>query len=104
MRTPIDALVTEHALRFMSSGSGAPDSLLDAALEQSPAVKNVCAKVSVHLSDEIDQIVGLLSISKRRFLEAAFIEAVDRAKAIIDEEGLHEYLDRLSEAQTAGVA
>jgi len=55
-------------------------------------LKNVCAKVSPQLSDDIDDICGLLSISKRRFLEAAMLEAVSKARYIIQREELDEVL------------
>ncbi|MFJ1259027.1 hypothetical protein [Cupriavidus sp. CuC1] len=96
MRSPLDALVTEKALHLVS-GSGNAD-LLDHLgvvdqVENVGQIKNVCAKVSSQLADEIDNIVNVLDISKRRFLEAAMIEAVQKAKAIMDAEGVWQALD-----------
>ena len=94
MRTPFDALVTERALHFLSEHRG--DALVDIVMEHSDLgpvpTKNVCAKVSVELSDQIDQVVALLGINKRRFLEAAFIDAVRRSNAILEAEGVLELL------------
>jgi hypothetical protein len=96
MRSPLEALVTEKALHFLSARRG--DYLMDHVLSSSDIgpipTKNVCAKVSVQLSDEIDQVCGLLDISKRRFLEAAFVQAVNMSRAIIEREGV---LDVLAE-------
>lgn len=99
MRTPINSLVTQKCLELVNGGFGS--SLVDAMLEDEdhasqmkPLVKNVCAKVSVALSDEIDSICGLLSISKRAFLEAAMSEAVAQAHSIIEQEGVHAALAR----------
>lgn len=92
-RTPLDLLVTHAALGQMVDGDFM-QLLTDDALASSELgaqVKNVCAKVSVQLSDEIDNVCGFLGISKRKFLEAAFIEAVEKAHRIIEAEGLHEY-------------
>ena len=95
MRSKIDSLVTEKALSLVNRTS--TDVFLDAvigdqnlALQTSEPLplKNVCAKVSVQLSEEIDKVCDLLDISKRRFLEAAFIDAVEKAHAIIDAEGV----------------
>lgn len=49
-----------------------------------PAVKNVCAKVSVQLSDSLDEVVAKLGISKRQFIEMALIQSVDHARHVID--------------------
>ena len=95
MRSKIDSLVTEKALSLVNRTS--TDVFLDAvigdqdlALQTSEPLplKNVCAKVSVQLSEEIDKVCDLLDISKRRFLEAAFIDAVEKVHAIIDAEGV----------------
>lgn len=96
MRTPFDALLTERSLHFVSVSRNTPllDSLSDEFIEGAGLpLKNVCAKVSQKLSDDIDQIVDLLNISKRRFLEAAFIEAVERAHSIMEAEGVWEALE-----------
>jgi hypothetical protein len=95
MRSKIDSLVTEKALSIINRTS--TDVFLDAvvgdqdlALQTSEPLplKNVCAKVSVQLSEEIDKVCDFLDISKRRFLEAAFIDAIEKAHAIIDAEGV----------------
>lgn len=95
MRSPLDALITEKSLHVVSGG-GSKD-LLDhlGVLDKADAglIKNVCAKVSTQLADEIDNICNVLDISKRRFLEAAMLEAVQKAKAIMDAEGVWESLD-----------
>ena len=96
MRSKIDSLVTEKALSLINdSGIDAVlDHVIDGedglplrALEPLP-LKNVCAKVSVQLSHEIDKVCDFLGISKRRFLEAAFLDAVEKAHTIIDQEGV----------------
>lgn len=105
MRTPLDSLITEHALRLVNQSGNADftDVIVDGRVPLVSGelpLKNVCAKVHPLLSDEIDQVVDLLGISKRRFLEAAFIEAVNKAKAIIDAEGVHErYASMAAETQ-----
>jgi hypothetical protein len=90
MRTPLDALVTKHTLQriAVATNSGLIDYLDNGRTEHNVPLKNVCAKVLPELAEEIDSVVGLLGVSKRQFLEAAFIEAIFRAKAIIDQEGL----------------
>jgi hypothetical protein len=93
-RTNLDSLITEKSLALVN-GSGS-EFLLEIMTEQGTVdlpIKNVCAKVSIELSDDIDSIVNLLGISKRKFLEAAFIDAVARAKEIIKDEGVWEALE-----------
>lgn len=94
-RTALDALITEKSLTLMSVGRNEVilDLIADDRIEHNVPLKNVCAKVSPQLADEIDQICGLLDISKRRFLETAFIEAVQKARAIMEAEGVFDYLE-----------
>lgn len=106
MRTPLEALVTERALHFLTSRHN-PE-LVDALVDQadlvgkpSPFIKNVCAKVSVKLSDSIDEVCALLGVQKRRFLEAAFMDAVERAHSILEAEGVYELLTQKSEVEVA---
>lgn len=87
-RTQFDELILEKAYKFKNSMSN-PDTvdLVDRAGElPDTLVKNVCAKVSTELSDELDQVCNLLSISKRRFVEASLIEALNQARFIMNEE------------------
>lgn len=53
-------------------------------------LKNVCAKLTVELSDEIENICDLLSVSKRRFIEMAIINAIGRFKEIASEYDIYE--------------
>ena len=53
-------------------------------------LRNVCAKLSVELSDRIDQTVSVLGVSKRLFIERALIEAIEQAEAMLDEVGAWE--------------
>jgi len=53
--------------------------------EKSLQLKNVCAKISTQLADRLDGLCGLLDISKRRFIEAAIINALDEAQRVTAE-------------------
>lgn len=85
MRNALDSLVTEKVLAHINDFSGCDFDDVDL-----PGLKNVCAKVSPVLSDDIDRVSNFLGISKRRFLEAAFIHAVEVASEIMKREGLSE--------------
>lgn len=101
-RSPLDNLITEKALAVVNqSNSDALISFLtdDDELAKVWPLKNVCAKVSVALSDEIDEVVGLLGVTKRRFLEAAYIEAVSRAHAIMEREGVYHAIEQRQEGE-----
>ena len=97
MRSHLDSLVTEKVLGLLNDIRVSSDV---ADRVESSDLKNVCAKVSPDLSDEIDRVSGFLGISKRRFLESAFIDAVDVAQEIIRREGLFEaYLQQQESVQ-----
>lgn len=65
------------------------------------SMKNVCALIHNDLFNELDNVCGLLEISKRKFIEGAIIEALAQANTIISEVGLLEYYNELSEAAEA---
>jgi hypothetical protein len=98
-RTEIEALVTEKSLTLIAQSGNRDliDWIADGRLEGDIPLKNVCAKLTPHLSDEVDSVVGLLGISKRRFLECAIIDAVNKAHQIIRDEGVWEALNHEEE-------
>jgi len=67
--------------------------LLDHVLEsENPPiqVRQMCAKVSTQLYDELENVCGLLDMSKREFIEGAVADAISRAKDVIDRSGVLE--------------
>jgi hypothetical protein len=68
------------------------DSIIDIAIEQSqlPQMKQVCAKLSEGLSDEIDSVCGVLDISKRKFIEMALMNAISEFNQVADEYDIFE--------------
>lgn len=107
-RSAINHLVTYKTLEFIDTVRNAnlTDSIIDGHIKAGDSTveaftKNVCAKVPAHLSDEIDEVVNLLGISKRRFLEAAFSDAVVTARQIMRDEGVHEVLRDVDQVRQA---
>lgn len=82
-----------QALRLKSlhtTGVDAPDipeAWFEAAVRQNPdaPLKNICAQISLTLFERVDQTCDMLSISKRRFVEMALLEALAKADAIVSE-------------------
>lgn len=93
-RTNINAMVTERALALLSSNNID----LDESLLDPKQTKNVCAKLSVELSDRIDGLVGLLGVSKRIWLESAILDALEHSERILQEEGVFDMLDAIAKA------
>lgn len=54
-------------------------------------LRNVCAKLSVELVDRLDNALGILGISKRQFIEAALIEALNKVDQVLEEVDAFEY-------------
>ena len=84
-------------------GVNDPDFLLSMAVDQQPAMiekqmRNVCALIAVELFDELESMCSLLDITKRRFIEAAISEALDRATRIVTDEGVFDHFQSLSES------
>lgn len=98
MRTALNRLITTNVLKQMDENGWLLDSLLenDPDFASKNPLKNVCAKVSPQLADELDTVCNFLGISKRSFIEAAFVEALSQAREIMQAEGLHERLAQRS--------
>lgn len=67
-------------------------------------MRNVCALISQELFDSLENMCGLLEISKRKFIEGAVIEAIDQANRIVEEVGLFEHYASLDEHRSKGDA
>ena len=98
-RSALNALLTRATLERMAeiANESLHEALIDGRLEITQGevpLKNVCAKLSVELSDDIDEVCSFLDISKRRFIEAAIIEALSQARAVMREEGIFESMER----------
>lgn len=85
----LDELLQLQVLKLKAVQSGrVPGELMDRLLddpEGSPVVRNMCAKVSPQLYDELEKVCSLLSMTKREFIEAAVSEAILRAHRLVDE-------------------
>ena len=66
------------------SNSQLAESLIEKAAASSPAeFKTVCTPLSIPLFDRLSNTLSILDISKRKFIEAAIVEALDKADEII---------------------
>lgn len=72
----------------------ATDELINRSAD--PSIKQLCAKVHVSLIQDLDEVCALLDMSKRQFIEAALVDALERAHSTIDASGI---LDRSSPNQ-----
>lgn len=76
------------ALQFKETNTGGQlgEALLDQVLEKQPeAARNICAMISVPLFNEIETYCSLLDISKRRFVEMALQDLLEKTKSVVDE-------------------
>lgn len=94
----LDDTLRLHALKLKAGSSG--NLFTEMALENAPEgaeIKQMCAKVSTQLSDEIDQICALLDIPKRLFIELACIDALEKAHSHMTETGAWESIEKRQE-------
>lgn len=86
-----DELIRLKALQLKAVNTGQTTTELIESQLHLPEVseglklRQVCAMVSPQLFDELEGTCELLGISKRKFVEGALIEAIDRAAAIVSE-------------------
>lgn len=82
----LDDLIKLHALKLRQASTGG--FLLEEAVKQNPdRFRNLQAAVSVELFDAVENVCGMLSLTKRQFIEAAVIDAVNKAETAIRDVG-----------------
>lgn len=82
----LDETIQLQVLKLKASLAG-QGRITDHLVEEGefPNVRQMCAKVSVQLIEQLDEVCAFLDISKRAFIEAAVSEAVGRAKEAVAE-------------------
>lgn len=95
-----DEIIQLQVLKLKSQASGIRGPLLDQMLEQNetPLVRQMCAKVSVELYNELESVCNLLGLSKREFIESAVNEAVTRAHEVMKDYDLWTAIETKKEA------
>jgi two-component sensor histidine kinase len=86
-----DEKIQLHVLQLKASSGGIRGLLFDQLLEESgetTSVRQMCAKVSHLVYDDLEQVTSLLDMSKREFIESAVIEALAKAHDVIDRSGV----------------
>lgn len=80
-------------LKSLNAGRG---ELLEHIIEagETPQLRQMCAKVSPALYDELENVCGLLDMSKREFIEGAVRDAIQRANEVIDRSGVMDQLSK----------
>lgn len=87
-----DELVQLQVLKLKAQQRG-KGPFLEQVIEQAgdvPELRQMCAKVSRAMYDDLEQVCGLLDMSKREFIEAAVSDALTRAHQVIDRSGVVE--------------
>lgn len=88
-RSLIESIATEGVLRHInrSTSRAIEDEFINNAPEGT-IVRNMCAKVSSALIDQVDHATAFLGINKRSFIEAAVIDALEKVRQVEEQEGL----------------
>ncbi len=71
--------------------------LLEHMLDQvgdHPQIRQMCAKVSHVVYDDLESVCGLLEMSKREFIEGAVRDALERAHEVINRSGVMDQLSK----------
>lgn len=85
-----------QVLKLKATTGGIRGAILEQLLEESgehPAIRQMCAKVSSVLYDDLEEVCALLDLSKREFIEAAVKDALARAHAVIDRSGVIDQME-----------
>lgn len=89
----LDEILTFKALAFKHSAGNSQ--LVDYILESEPekyqhVTKNVCAHLPIPLVERLENSLSLLNMSKREFITAALIDALDRFDKIANQYDIFE--------------
>jgi hypothetical protein len=85
------ALSAKAQIQGNAFNSDFTEGLIERAAAASPAeFKTVCAPISLPLFDRLTSTLMVLDISKRAFIEAAIVEALNQADVIIDQVDIYE--------------
>jgi hypothetical protein len=80
------ALSAKANIEGQAFNSEFTESLIEKAAVNSPAeFKTVCTPLSIPLFDRLSNTLSILDISKRKFIEAAIVEALNKADEIINQ-------------------
>ena len=93
--TQFDQYIQYKALEFKFQGQNVPENITETLIQDSEKlpVKNVCAKLHVDLSNLLDQTILNLNMSKRKFIELALIDAIEKAENIMGDVDMTEYFE-----------
>jgi hypothetical protein len=96
----LDDLIKLQALKLRHTSANGH--LLEEAIRQNPdKMRNLQAAVSIELFDAVEHVCTMLDLTKRQFIEAAVVDAVNKAEAAIREVGDH-LADARADAQAGG--
>jgi len=62
--------------------------------EDNPHLKQVCAKLPVPLVEKLDSVINQLDISKRKFIQLALIEAIEKVETLERDIDIFEFVDK----------
>lgn len=93
----LDEILQLQVLKLKATASGRHggpilDQLLEEAGEGAP-IRQMCAKVSTVLYDDLESVCELLDMSKREFIESAVSDALRRAHEVIARSGVMDQLE-----------
>ena len=85
-----------HALKLKAiHGGGITGQLLEAHLEANPqTTRQICARISPELYEEVSSLSQLLGIPQREFIELALTHAVNQAHTTLEETGAMDAITR----------
>jgi hypothetical protein len=87
-----DQFIQYRALAFKFDDFKASDHALEnPELVERLKLRTVCTALVPSVFDDLDQLCNLLEIPKRRFAELALIEAVEKAKVILEQVNAFEF-------------
>lgn len=84
-----DEVIQLQVLKLKAVTHGRHGRIIDSILDQGevPGIRQLCAKVPQQIHDRLDTVTNILDMSKREFVEAALVDALERAEQTISRSG-----------------
>lgn len=93
MNNPLNDYLHFRALAAKYDNEQAMCGLVDQLAADSPKSRQIATVMAVETIQELDDLLAVLKMSKRQFIEQAILAAMDEAKHILELHGVQQYHD-----------
>ena len=102
MKSDLNEFLHYRVLAAKHDNEQALSRLIDSSATESPLTRQIATVVSSQLVDDLDELLSVLKMTKRQFMERALIDAMCRARYIMEDLGLEDHYEEQAELALGG--